>query len=89
VVYSPAQGVTAERSGDRMVVLDVEGRVLSTLSPVGSLIWEALPAPVDSLLVRLRAEFPEVDPAVLETDARRFLDELCAAGLTVQRDAEG
>lgn len=89
MVYAPADGASAERSGDRVVVLDPAGEVLSTLSPVGAVVWESLPAAVDTLVEHLRAEFPEVDPEVLARDTQQFLDELCSAGLAVHDDASG
>lgn len=89
MVYSPVEGVTAERSGDRVFVLDPQGRVLTTLNPVGALVWEALPASVEDVVDRLRDEFPGVDGSVLEADVRRFFDSLSTAGLAVRRDAEG
>jgi len=89
VVYSPAREVTAERSGDRMFVLDPQGRVLTTLNPVGALVWEALPASAENVVDKLCAEFPDMDSAALEADVRRFLASLSRAGLAVRRDADG
>ena len=87
--YWHAEGVTAERSADRVVVLDAEGATLSTLSPVGALVWELLPADAATVVERLRETFPAVEPAVLTADAEAFLSALREAGLIVDIDAEG
>lgn len=89
MVYEPAKGVTAERSGDRVIVLDASGQTLSTLSPVGAWLWERLPAGSTTLLEQLCEEFPSVDRATLSRDVEDFLTELCDAGLAVHTDAAG
>jgi hypothetical protein len=86
-MFARIDGVTAERSGERTVVLDASGTVLSTLSRVGTLVWEALPGDRSDLLGHLRELFPEVDPAVLEGDLDAFIDELVAVELIVRVDA--
>jgi hypothetical protein len=77
-------GVTAERSGDRMLVLDPAGEVMTTLNPVGAMLWSWLPADLNSLVERLQAQFPDVQPFVLLDDTQQFLSELETAGLIAQ-----
>lgn len=89
VHYQQAGGVTAERSGDRVVLLDASGTTLFTLSPVGSLIWEWLPADTGTILARLAETFPAVTQEVLASDASRFLDQLGEEGLVGETDAAG
>lgn len=81
--------VTAERSGDRVVVLDAAGTVLSTLSPVGTIVWERLPGSRAELVEHLQERFGEVAAEVLAADLERFLAELVAAELIVEIDAAG
>lgn len=87
--YTQAVGVTAEHSGDRVVLLDASGTTLFTLSPVGSLIWEWLPADTGTILARLVETFPGVTQDVLAADASRFLDQLGEEGLVGDTDAAG
>lgn len=85
--YSTAEGVTAERSGLRMVVLDPEGKVLTTLSPVGALVWSRLPADFATVLANLTDTFVDVDTSILTEDLRAFFAELGDVGLVVATDA--
>ncbi len=85
--YSPADGVTAERSGERMVVLDAAGKELITLSPVGALVWSQLPADFSAILEELSEQFAEVAESTLTADLEAFLTELDEAGLVVATDA--
>lgn len=85
--YERAGGVTAEPSGDRTIVLDADGDRMSTLSVVGTLVWQWLPSDIDSLVDRLQQTFPEVERATLQTDVEDFLEELIDACLVVEVDA--
>lgn len=85
--YERAGGVTAERSGERTIVLDGSGARMSTLSGVGTLVWQWLPADIDSLVDRLHHTFPEVERATLQLDVEDFLEELIDAHLVVEVDA--
>jgi hypothetical protein len=89
MMFARVDGVTAERSGDRTVVLDASGRVLSTLSPVGTIVWEALPARGSELLECLEEVFPEIDEDLLQRDLELFIDELIAVELITRVDAAG
>ena len=79
--WRPADGVVAEASGDRAVVLHADGTKLSTLSPSGAQLWWWLPATRAELLERLRGSYPAVDAAVLARDLDVFLDEVREHGL--------
>ena len=81
--FHRTDGVTFEKSGDRVVILDAEGSVMTTINPVGSLIWQALDgtSDTDSLVRQLAETFPEVDDAVLSTDVEEFLASMLEAGL--------
>jgi hypothetical protein len=87
--FARVDGVTSEWSADRVVVLDAAGETMTTLSPVGALIWDRLPADVPALVDHLRERFPDVDPSLLTTDTRAFLAELRDTGLVVETDAAG
>jgi hypothetical protein len=81
--FSRRHGVTAERSGDRAVVLDADGLVMSSLSPVGALIWDFLPSDVGPIVDHPAERFPGVARAKLTADIERFLAELVSNGLIV------
>ncbi len=70
--------VVFEVTDGRAVLLDASGTELITLNPVGTIVWNALDGTrdVDALARVLASEFPDVDPAQLVDDVRRFLDEL-------------
>lgn len=87
--YARTEGVVAERSGDRTVVLDSEGSALITLNPVGTLLWERLPCDLDGAVRYLRRTFPDVCEDVLLEDATAFFRELLAHSLISGIDAEG
>ena len=88
-MFARVDGVSAERSGERTVVLDASGTVLTTLSPVGTIVWEALPGDRADLLEHLGTLFPEVEHDVLDSDLALFIDELVAVELIVRVDAAG
>jgi hypothetical protein len=87
VRWRAADGVVAEASGDRAVVLHADGASLSTLSPSGAQLWWWLPASRAELLARLCGAHPEVDVATLGRDLDAFLDEIRGHGLIVSVDA--
>lgn len=81
-------GVSYEPSGDAVVILDADGTVMTTLNPVGSLIWQALDGARDhAALARDLADRFDEDVTVeqLERDIAEFIDELASAEL-VDRD---
>lgn len=86
-IFRTAPGVAAESSGDRTIVLHADGSVISTLSPVGSLIWQCLPATPSAMLGVLTKHFAEVSNERLEADLTAFLTELEAQRLVVGGDA--
>lgn len=87
--FSRRDGVTFERSGDGAVVLDGDGRVMSSLSPVGTLIWELLPNDLERIVDNLALSYPGVAREQLAADAAQFLAELVACGLVTDANAEG
>ena len=87
--YERNDGVSAERSGERTVVLNTDGSTLITLSPVGTLVWEGLPNDRSGLLNHLAETFPDTPRTVLEDDLDRFLAELLEGDLITELDAAG
>ena len=85
--YERVGGVTAEPSGERTIVLDGEGVRMSTLSTIGTLVWNWLPADVDTLVDRLHETFPDIERPTLQLDVEDFLEELIDAHLVVEVDA--
>lgn len=77
------EGVSFEPSGDRVVILDDSATEMTTLNPVGSLIWMALDGErgVDALAKDLVAEFDGVDEATLRADIEDFVSNLAEIGL--------
>lgn len=75
-------GVSFEPSGDRVVILDADGTVMTTLNPVGTVIWKALDGRDAATLAEdLVADFDGVDAATLRADIEEFVAELAAANL--------
>jgi hypothetical protein len=87
MMFARVDGVTAERSGERTVVLNADGTVLSTLSPVGTIVWEALPGERTALLEQLKELFPDIDEDSLDRDLDLFIDELVTVELITRVDA--
>ncbi len=77
------EGVTFEASGDRVVILDADATVMTTLNPVASVIWRALDGVrgVQELARDLIHEFEGVGEAELAADIAEFVDSLIAAEL--------
>jgi hypothetical protein len=83
--YHRCVDVTWELADDRAVILDARGSTLTTLNPVGTLIWDYLdvarePHEVAGHLVE---RFPGVDPARAHQDAEAFIGRLLDDGLLV------
>jgi hypothetical protein len=81
--YRRASGVTYEMSGERAVILDAAGSVMTTLNEVGSVIWRELDGERDSkaLASDLAPKFDGVDTETLEADIDDFAASLLEAGL--------
>ena len=86
--YTRKEQVIAERSGERIVVLDADGTTLTTLSPIGALLWERLPCDIADAVDFLRDTFPDVDEDVFVADVTAFFDDLVANSLIIDLDAE-
>lgn len=87
--YERCDDAVAESSGQRVVVLHADAAEISTLSPVGAIVWAALPATRSTILEHLADRFREVDSNVLADDLDRFLVEMIDLGLVVAVDADG
>ncbi len=87
MTFARCDGVSAERSGERVVVLDASGEVLRTLNPVGALVWERLPARRDEIVDDLASRFPDVQRTLLTADVDRFIEELRSRDLVRRIDA--
>lgn len=83
--FRRAPGVTYEMSGDRAVILDAEGSVMTTLNEVGSVIWRELDGERDSaaLASDLASVFQGVDAETLRADIEEFTASLLEAGLVL------
>ena len=86
--YTRRDRVIAERSGERTVVLDADGTTLTTLSPVGALLWEQLPCSIDDAVSYLKDTFPDIAEDVFVADVTAFFDDLVANSLIIDLDAE-
>jgi hypothetical protein len=87
--YHRSSTVSWELVDERAVILDADGSTLTTLNPVGTLIWRQLDEPRDpaTLSARLADHFPSVDRHQLESDAGDFLARLARDGLVVSQAA--
>ncbi|MEM7141609.1 MAG: PqqD family protein [Actinomycetota bacterium] len=72
-----------EPSGDAVVILDVDGAVLTTLNVVGSLVWNELDGVRDAAALAgdLVDRFDGVSIADLENDIGAFIETLRDASL--------
>jgi hypothetical protein len=75
--------VTYEMSGDRAVILDAAGTVMTTLNEVGTVIWCELDGARDAaeLAADLAPRFEGVEIAALRADIDEFAASLLEAGL--------
>lgn len=76
-------GVTYESSGDTVLILDMDGTELTSLNPVGSLIWKEFDGQrgVAELARDLVDRFEGVDETVLAADIEEFVASLVEADL--------
>jgi Coenzyme PQQ synthesis protein D (PqqD) len=83
--YHHAAEVTWELADERAVILDAAGRTLTTLNPVGTIIWQYLDEARDGtdIVGQLARRFPGVDRDQLHDDAEAFLAGLLDGGLLV------
>jgi hypothetical protein len=83
--YRRCADVTWEMADERAVILDAGGSTLTTLNPVGTVIWRYLDQPRDDaeIIGHLAGWFPGVDRARLQEDARAFIGRLADDGLVV------
>jgi hypothetical protein len=83
--FRRSDDVVFEIAGGRAVILDGDGRTLTTLNRVGTHVWKLLDVPRDAhdIARALQAAFTDVPPTTLERDARQFLHELREANLVV------
>src|SRR5262249_3137342 len=81
--YHRSSDVTWEMADERAVILDAGGSTLTTLNPVGTLIWRylELPRDTDEISRHLAGRFPRVDPRQLHDDAEAFIGRLADDGL--------
>lgn len=88
-VVNVAPGVTAESTGDRVVILNGDGTAMTTLNPVGSILWERLgaAATIDDLCGVVRDRFPSVADDVARSDVGQFVDELVGLALVHLNDS--
>ncbi len=77
------EGVNYEPSGDTVVILNADGTVMTTLNPVGAVIWSALDGRRDAaqLARDLVDQFDGVEENTLLTDITEFIESLTASGL--------
>lgn len=82
-------GASAEQVDGRWLVVDPEGRNVVTLSPSGSVVWDAIDGQRDTagLARHLLDRTDGGDPAQVEADVDAFVAELLAAGLVRTVDA--
>ncbi len=77
------EGVTFEDSGETVVILDESGSELTSLNPVGSVIWHAFDGQRDvrQLAADLVGRFDGVSEEQLAVDIEAFVAELAEADL--------
>ena len=92
-VVRRAPGCTTERVGDRVLLLDAHAQHLTTLNPVGSVVWDALDGTrgveqiIDEVTGHLAAPAPSA--SAIRADVEEFLAALFRHGLVVPVDAAG
>ena len=83
--YHRSSDVTWELADERAVILDPAGSRLTTLNPVGTVIWRYLNEARDDtdIIGHLANRFPHVDRERLHDDTEAFLARLVDGGLLV------
>jgi len=82
---SPSDDAVESAVGDETVILHLVNGTYYGLDPVGTRIWALLKDGVATPdICRRLAEEYEIDLAVIEADARKFLGELEAQGIVVE-----
>jgi Coenzyme PQQ synthesis protein D (PqqD) len=83
VPHRHADDLSWDDAGERVVILDADGTTITTLNPVGSLLWRRLSQPCESadLVDHLAAQFPDVDRGQLAQDVDEYLAQLHDEGL--------
>jgi hypothetical protein len=91
MVVERAPGCTAEQVGDRTLVVDAQGRQITTLNPVGSLVWWAIDGTRDleALTAEVLRQTAGAEPDEIRRDVERFVADLADDGLVVPVDAPG
>lgn len=86
MMLTQTRGVTAERSGERVIALDADGETMITLSPVGALVWEYLDEPrtIDAIVDHLASLFSDVPRDQLLEDASAFIAQMIETGLLTE-----
>lgn len=76
-------GVSFEPSGDTVVILDPDGTEMTTLNPVGAVIWRAFDGnrTAAELAAALITDFDGTTVDELERDIEDFAEELAGNGL--------
>jgi len=77
------EGVVSEVVDGKAVLIDTTGKELITLNRVGTLVWDAIDGRREpaALVEFLATQFADVPKDRLESDIRRFVSDLTAAGL--------
>jgi hypothetical protein len=83
--YFRSAEVTWELADERAVILDAAGSTLTTLNPVGTLVWQFLDEARDDADItdHLARRFPGIERERLQDDAEAFLARLVDGGLLV------
>jgi hypothetical protein len=85
--YRPADDVLCEVIDGRANLVRPDGGELLRLNPVGTLVWQALPAggaDTDQLVEVVRVQVKGAKPEEIRRDVAEFLDELVTVGLVVR-----
>jgi hypothetical protein len=83
--YRRSTEVTWELADERAVILDAAGSTLTTLNPLGTVIWRHLDEPrrASELSDALAGRFPSVNRRQLDADTEEFIVTLVGEGLVV------
>ena len=88
MLFQRADGVVYEVVDGKAMLVDMAGKELLTLNPVGTLVWEMLSDEGDPSVMasKLVTTFEGVSVGELERDIQDFLNELVGLGLVVSGD---